>query len=431
MKRHAVLLTVLFAFGVTVASVSYTFWGFYKLNREQYINNTFMKYTVIARIYREHMQNRTSEAMLEANLAIYNLYPVSDLDEAKKIVSHAQILKREGFQAVGEAFIFEERHLFKRRTVQELRASMLQYDSGIYFFIEGPENAVLLHDGKLKPYTGWNLLYAYITITSIIIISYVLILMRLRPLRRLQRRIAAFGAGNMQVSFKMRGEDEIALVANELENTRLKIQALIESRTLFMRNIMHELKTPIAKGRISAEMVQNPKQKERFTRIFERMESLINEFALIEEVSTGFKHAVLSQYRIIDLIDGAIDKAMVEHDHVAVGVDAARKIDADFNLFSTAIKNMIDNAIKYSPDKKVSIRMQDSEIWFESRGKKLSHPLSYYVEPFTKEHPAKDSFGLGLYLVDAILQAHQMVLAYEYEEGTNRFIFVPVAKRLP
>jgi two-component system OmpR family sensor kinase len=428
MKRHAVLLTVLFVFGVTVASVSYTFLGFYKLNREQYINNTFMKYTVIARIYREHMQNRTSEAMLEANLAIYNLYPVESFEEAKKIVNRAQILKREGFQAVGEAFIFEQRHLFKKRTVQELRASMLQYKGDIYFFIEGPENAVLLHDDKLKPYAAWNLLYAYLTITSIITLSYMLILMRLRPLRRLQRRIAAFGAGNMQVSFKMRGEDEIALVANELENTRLKIQALIESRTLFMRNIMHELKTPIAKGRISAEMVENPKQKERFTRIFERMESLINEFALIEEVSTGFKHADLCEYRIIDLIDGAIDKAMVEHSHVVVEVDAARKIDADFNLFSTAIKNMIDNAMKYSPEKKIRIRMVGNEIWFESRGKKLSHPLSYYVEPFTKEHPARDSFGLGLYLVDAILQAHKMVLAYEYEEGINRFIFVPVAK---
>jgi two-component system OmpR family sensor kinase len=68
MGRNAVLLTVLFALTVTLFSVSYIFLEFYKLNREQYINNTFLKYTVISRIYREHMQKRTSTTMLEASL---------------------------------------------------------------------------------------------------------------------------------------------------------------------------------------------------------------------------------------------------------------------------------------------------------------------------------------------------------------------------
>jgi two-component system OmpR family sensor kinase len=233
----------------------------------------------------------------------------------------------------------------------------------------------------------------------------------------------------MQTSFKMRGEDEIAVVANELENTRQKIRNLIESRTLFMRNIMHELKTPIAKGRISAEMLESGKQKERFNRIFLRMESLINEFAMVEEVSTGFSHASCEEFRLIDIIDGAIDLAMVEETRVSRDVDAKLKVTADFNLFSTAIKNMIDNAMKYSPDKQIKISTQEGEIWFESRGERLKHPLAYYVQPFTKDENSRDSFGLGLYLVDAILHAHDMTLAYEYlQEGINRFIFEPIRK---
>ncbi len=430
MRRHAVLLTVLFAFSVTLFSVSYIFLKFYKLNHEQYINNTFLKYTVITRIYREHMQNRTSETMLEANLALYNLYSIPDSAAAKKIVESAKVLKSENFQALNDPAYLQIRPRFDPQRVVEIQISMLQHKGFIYFFLQGPNNGVLLLDEKIKPYRAWNLLYAYLVIISSIAVSYILIFVRLHPLRLLRRKIRDFGAGKMQTSFKMRGEDEIAVIANELENTRQKIRNLIESRTLFMRNIMHELKTPIAKGRISAEMLENGKQKERFNRIFLRMESLINEFALVEEISTGFSHAQREPYRLIDIIDGAIDMAMVENERVGQNVDAGVKVMADFNLFSTAIKNMIDNAMKYSPDKHINISTHEGEIWFESRGERLKHPLSYYVQPFTKDENSRDSFGLGLYLVDAILHAHNMALAYEYlDEGINRFIFEPIVKK--
>lgn len=84
---------------------------------------------------------------------------------------------------------------------------------------------------------------------------------------------------------------------------------------------------------------------------------------------------------------------------------------------------MIDNAMKYSPDSHVKILMINGELSFESKGKRLAHPLQYYIEPFTKDNPSKSSFGLGLYLVDSILKAHNQVLAHEYENGVNRFIF--------
>jgi len=425
MGRHAVLLTLLFAFIVTLSSVSYAFFEFYKLNRQQYIDNTFLKYTVITRIYRDYMQKGTSETMLEANLALYNLYSVDNKDKPKEIIEHAKTLKSETFQAVNDTHSFRMRPTFNAKSIIEVKISMIQDRDTIYFLLQSPNKGVLLKDEKIKPYREWTLLYVYLVIISSITISYILIFVRLRPLRKLRKKIRDFGAGEMQTSFKMQGEDEIAVISNELENTRQKIRTLIESRTLFMRNIMHELKTPIAKGRISAEMLEDGKQKERFQRIFLRMESLISEFALVEEVSTGFTHAQSEEYRLIDIIDGAIDMAMVEEDRISQEVDPSQKVLADFNLFSTAIKNMIDNAMKYSTDKHIKISTKEGEVWFESKGERLKHPLSYYVQPFTKDENSRESFGLGLYLVDAILHAHDMVLAYEYKEGVNCFIFEP------
>ncbi|MFT7861233.1 MAG: hypothetical protein ABXS93_09950 [Sulfurimonas sp.] len=105
-------------------------------------------------------------------------------------------------------------------------------------------------------------------------------------------------------------------------------------------------------------------------------------------------------------------------------INADVKVDVNYRLYTTAIKNMIDNAMKYSDDRSIKILINDKdELCFESKGECLKHPLQFYIEPFTKENPSKNSFGLGLYLVDSILKAHSQVLAHEYENGVNRFIF--------
>jgi two-component system OmpR family sensor kinase len=227
----------------------------------------------------------------------------------------------------------------------------------------------------------------------------------------------------MSVSFATKSENEIGLIANALEDARNKINAMLEARTLFLRNIMHELKTPIAKGRLATAMLKDEKQKNRFESIFLRLESLVNEFALIEEANSIGDKTKFNEYRLIDVIDGAIDMAMIDRENIGVDIDAGVKIKVNYRLYTTAIKNMIDNGIKYSDDSFVNIVYRDEELCFESRGECIKYPLKYYIEPFTKENPSKNSFGLGLYLVDSILKVHNQVLAHEYKNGKNIFIF--------
>ncbi len=423
MKKHAVLITVLFALTVSLVSVSVIFWEFYKLNRQQYIDNIFTKYSVITQIFTQHKQKANSEIMLEANLAVYNFKIEKNIDRVKNILRNGTILKREGFKRVDEALTFNKKGFYSQKIYSDMQATMIKFKRDIYFHLETQDGSVLIQDEKLQPYRPWNIMYSYTTIIVIISISFFLVLQKLRPLLRLRKKIAQFGNGNLDISFKMNGSDEIAMISNELEATRGKISTILESRTLFLRNIMHELKTPIAKGTIVTQMLDSQKQKDRFTSIFGRLESLITEFAMIEEVTSIHEQRNFKEYRLIDIIDGAIDMAMVERTCVSVDIPANEKILASYRLYTTAIKNMIDNGIKYSSDKHVKITMINNELSFESKGKCISHPLHYYIEPFTKDNPSKNSFGLGLYLVDSILKSHGQVLAHEYESGLNRFIF--------
>ncbi len=425
-RKNAVLATILFAFFVTVASVSSTFYQLYLSNRAKHIESIFTKHSLISQIYHTFLMKQISQPMFEANLALYSLEEISDKDEYEGIIRQGTILKTDGTPDPTVERLSPLDIRFETETLQPIVISMIEYRDRIYFWMESSRHSVLLEDQSVEAYRPVTLLSAYGTLMAILSVSFALIIYRLYPLRRLRRQIARFGEGDMGVSFRMRGSDEIALIANELENTQHKIRALIESRTLFLRNIMHELKTPIAKGRIASSMLSDEKQQSRFIGIFERLESLIGEFALIEEITSGNQHLSKKEYRLIDVIDGAIDMAMVEYEAVQSQVDASVKVEVDYRFFVTAVKNLIDNAIKYSPEKKMHIWIERDEIVFANVGDALKKPLSYYIEPFTKDQPTKDSFGLGLYIVDAILKEHDYVLAYERRRDLNCFIIVPV-----
>ncbi|MDQ7043665.1 MAG: ArsS family sensor histidine kinase [Sulfurimonas sp.] len=423
MKKHAVLITVLFALSVSLISISVIFFEFYKLNKKQYIDHIFTKYSVITQIYREHQQRHNSQTMLDINLAVYKMQIVKNEEEQKEVLSKGTLLKREGFESLSASLMYDGNSFYAKNKVTKLRATMIRYKKFMYFYIQTKDAGILIKDEQLTPYNYLNIMYAYSTIFMIISASFILVLQKLRPLIRLRRKIALFGDGDMKISFKTSSCDEIGSVSNELESTREKINSILESRTLFLRNIMHELKTPIAKGTIATQMLESPKQRKRFSSIFNRLEALVTEFALIEEVTSLGDKRDFSEYRLVDIIDGAIDMAMVERDVVSVKINTNVKLHANYRLYTTAIKNMIDNAMKYSSDGRINILIRDGELCFESKGECLSQPLSYYIEPFTKENPSKNSFGLGLYLVDSILKAHGQVLAHEYENGVNRFIF--------
>jgi two-component system OmpR family sensor kinase len=361
--------------------------------------------------------------MLDANLAIYKMQIVKTAEEQESVLDKGTILKREGFESLSASLMYDKNGFYTQNKVTKLRATMIRYNKLLYFHIQTKNAGILIKDEQLTPYNYLNILYSFSTIFMIISASFILVLQKLRPLIRLRRKIALFGDGDMKISFETSSCDEIGLVSNELESTRRKINSILESRTLFLRNIMHELKTPIAKGTIATQMLDSEKQRNRFSSIFNRLEALVIEFALIEEVTSLDDKCDFNEYRLIDIIDGAIDMAMVERDVVSIDIHCDVKLHANYRLYTTAIKNMIDNAMKYSNDAHINILMRNGELCFENRGDCLSQPLSYYIEPFTKQNPSKNSFGLGLYLVDSILKAHGQVLAHEYEDGVNRFIF--------
>ena len=423
MPRYSILITVIIALVVTLGTVSFTVWEFYKLNRHQYLSNIFSKNELIHQIYKDALDRRISKEEFEKNLSLYKLTSIHDTKIIGAVLSDGEKAQKEIFDDLNAYINREKKSFLISDMLQKSYIEMIVLEDKVYFYLKTAAEYFLLEASDLEPYRMGNLLYAYMTIMWIILFSFFYILRSFYPLRQLRDNIKKFAEGDLTVSFDLKGKDEISEVANEFNNAAQKINTLIESRNLFLRNIMHELKTPITKGRFSVEMLEDTKHKTRLLNVFIRMESLINEMALVEQIAAGFDLAKREDYRAVDLIAEAIDLGFFEPENYNLDISSDLIMHVDYKLFATAVKNMIDNAIKYADDKKVVITAREGRLLFENYGKGLDEPLSYYLEPFTKSHKAVHSFGLGLYIVDSILQSHGYFLKYEYLNGWNRFWF--------
>jgi two-component system OmpR family sensor kinase len=187
--------------------------------------------------------------------------------------------------------------------------------------------------------------------------------------------------------------------------------------------MMHELKTPITKGRILAESIDDFEDKALLIKSFERMNEIITELAQVEKLTS---RNITLHPQIISF-DALIEKAkkllLCEGDCIVKEYNNFR-ITVDPNHFAIVLKNLIDNAVKFSPDHKAIIRATPKKITVLSKGEPLKHDISYYTEPFSQEEKKNNGFGLGLYIVNSILNIHGAKLQYRYEEGYNIFEIV-------
>lgn len=301
---------------------------------------------------------------------------------------------------------------------------IINLDNTNYIYIKKRNDTVLVQDNEsLNSNSQLYIILVFSILLITIILVYLITLRKLMPLKLLKDKVKTLGDENFDFECcNMNGKDEVSLLASEFKKSALKLKSLKEARNIFIRNIMHELKTPITKGKFLTQLEQNEENNEKLKSVFNRLESLINEFASIEELISSSNKIEKKFYFLDDIVDNAKDILMIEDERI-ISKYENKKIEVNFKLFSIAIKNLIDNAIKYSPNKEVMIKSEDENIIFENIGKELESPLEKYFEPFfTHEDKAKDSFGLGLYIIYNILKANNYKLEYEYEYGINRFI---------
>ncbi|MFY9084970.1 ArsS family sensor histidine kinase [Aliarcobacter cryaerophilus] len=312
--------------------------------------------------------------------------------------------------------------IFARSNKHNETFKIFEIDGKIYLFFEKLDTQILIKDLESQNLTNsFYTIFVFVSLLIVITILYINTLKKLLPLKELKDKVINFGDEKFDFELSnSSSKDEVTLLANEFKKSAQKLKNIKESRNIFIRNIMHELKTPITKGKFLLQLEKSDENIEKLKMVFNRLESLINEFATIEELISQNRVLEKKSYFLEDLLDNAKDILMIDDNCVKNSYENI-KLNVNFKLFSIAIKNLIDNAIKYSNDKKVEVLTQNEDILFVNSGKKLEGDFEKYLEPFYSKS-SNESFGLGLYIVFNILKANGYNLLYKYQDGKNIFI---------
>ncbi|WP_263833568.1 ArsS family sensor histidine kinase [Sulfurospirillum oryzae] len=268
-----------------------------------------------------------------------------------------------------------------------------------------------------------QILFPFLTLAFVIFL-YIGIIRSILPLKTLREQIKHFANGNYDVTCKSTKKDEIAALANEFDSAVAKIKSLRDSRQLFLRNIMHELKTPITKGKLAAEMIEDATYTNILQNVFKRQEALLEEFSRIEKLSADELKLDIKTYHIEDVVDFALDILEDKKENITCQLTPV-ELHVDFELFGVVLKNLLDNGVNYAHDHRVILRNDAKTITVSNHAPALEFPIERYAEPYFlegKKQKSSRGLGFGLFITWHVIRLHGMRLKYKREGEMNHFM---------
>jgi two-component system, OmpR family, sensor histidine kinase KdpD len=227
----------------------------------------------------------------------------------------------------------------------------------------------------------------------------------------------------------------LALTRARLAEERVRRLTLEETdrlRTVLLRSVSHDLRTPLTAikataGTLASDDVPPERRRELLTGIeqeVDRLSHLVTNLLDLSRIESGSLQLDRQAVPLDDLVDDAVDAAgtggsveLALPDHLVV-------LDADETLLRQVLVNLLENAARYAPDSAVRIAAHQDERAVEIRvvdhGPGIPEPERARVfEPYNRAHPGLRGrgSGLGLAISRGFVAAHGGTLEVETTPG--------------
>jgi signal transduction histidine kinase len=248
----------------------------------------------------------------------------------------------------------------------------------------------------------------------------------LNPIKQINKTVREININNLNshINFSNNGEEIDELVDN-FNNMIEKLKNGIERIEKFNSDVSHELKTPLTVIDMSIELAL---KKERNIEYYkntlktlqteiQKIETIINELLLITKYD---KYSVKKTFSICDfnsiLLD-VIEKyaSIAQRKNINIELLKFEKIEKETNCFliKTIFKNIIDNAVKYTPSGKniyISLYLKNKKVYFVVKDEGVGIPgdkMDKITERFYRTDESRnkkiEGYGLGLSIVKNFL----------------------------
>ena len=277
-------------------------------------------------------------------------------------------------------------------------------------------------------------------ITALMVGAYFAIRWVLKPLRWLKHGVDQVAQGELSHRVPLKRGDELRDLSASFNTMTERLQHLIKSKEQLLLDVSHELRTPITRVKVALAMLPDSADRESIEEDLNEMEKKIAELletARALNIKASLNLAPLDLADLIRRTAKQFDagKPPIHCDQLP----AIPPINVDVGLIRQALKNIMDNAQKYSPDDgravQVSVHVAEDAVVISIQDKGVGIPdedIGFIFEPFYRvdkaRTPRRDGYGLGLSLANNIVEAHggHITVHSVVDQGTLVQIHLPL-----
>lgn len=280
-------------------------------------------------------------------------------------------------------------------------------------------------------------------ITAIILIVigmlYVVIYYLFHPIKVVERGIKRIGDGDVSYRLDIKRKDEIGSLSQSVNKMANNIEMMLAAKRQLLLAVSHELRTPITRAKIALSLMSDSRAKDSISEDMQEMENLIQE--LLESEKLRFSHAPLEIHSAnINEIIYQVQGKCFEKDPIELQLATSLpNVEVDASRIGLAIKNLIKNALMARKEKTDSVMVKttvnDHHITIQIIDYGIgiaADKIPHLTEPFYRIDKSRQrrtgGFGIGLYLIKAIVEAHKARLMIDSElgKGTTVSILLPL-----
>ncbi len=260
--------------------------------------------------------------------------------------------------------------------------------------------------------------------------GFIISISTIKKINLINETINDISEGNLSLRIPSRGSDDgYDLLAENINKMLNQIQGLMQGIQNISNNIAHDLRTPLTRLRSRLEQIQNncsDETAEGIQDVLAETDNLLatfNAMLRINKVESGAQKGHFTILSVTDIIQDVVDfyEPLAEDKGISIHYQALSKhdISADRDMLFQVFTNLLDNAIKYTPehgaiDIHINSRQQSAtkylDICIIDTGKGIpKDEHSKVLEPFYRldKHRDHQGNGLGLSLVYAIIKLHK------------------------
>jgi len=237
---------------------------------------------------------------------------------------------------------------------------------------------------------------------------------QLRPIKRLATAAEAFGRGR-NMPFSPAGATEVRSAGTAFVDMRNRIERQIETRTLMLSGVSHDLRTPLTRMRLALAMLDDD-EREPLELDVDEMQGMIDAFLEFSKGGQAMEpESVVVETWIEQVVAGWVRAG---RDVSLVHSEGEGAVMLRLGGMRRALDNLIGNAVRYGSRAEVSMVLTDKFLRLRVEDDGPGIPENRRAEaqrPFTRLDTSRNqdkggSVGLGLAIATDIARAHGGVL---------------------